>query len=208
VSERRSERSPDQKWRSRPVSRILYRASRPGGGHLSRRRGELSPAAPPRRGSPAPCGLPGSSDGPSSNAACLALLRVGLAEPARSPVPLVRSYRTVSPLPPKGRSAFCGAFARSPPPGSPQHPALWSPDFPRPRSGRGRPAGSSTARVPCATTAPPPASGRRPRSPAGRPPGSARAGRARRRCARNRPRALAPAGAAAGGGGSSPGSDR
>ncbi len=29
----------------------------------------------------------------------LALLRVGFAEPARSPGPLVRSYRTVSPLP-------------------------------------------------------------------------------------------------------------
>src|SRR5687767_6508996 len=68
------------------------------------------PAAPPRRGSPAPCGLPGSSGGPPSNAACLALLRVGLAEPARSPAPLVRSYRTVSPLPlPKKieREAVC-----------------------------------------------------------------------------------------------------
>src|ERR671910_6429 len=70
---------------------------------LSAREG-LAPAAPPRRGSPAPCGLPGSSDGPSSNAACLALLRVGLAEPARSPAPLVRSYRTVAPLPPRGEA--------------------------------------------------------------------------------------------------------
>src|SRR5918999_5178615 len=33
------------KWRSRPVSRILYRARGPGGGHLSRRAGGL----PPRR---------------------------------------------------------------------------------------------------------------------------------------------------------------
>jgi hypothetical protein len=33
--------------------------------------------------------------------------------------------------------------------GRPQHPALWSPDFPRPRTrrGRGRPAGSSITRV-------------------------------------------------------------
>ena len=62
------------------------------------------PTAPPRRGSPAPCGLPGSSGGPPSNAACLALLRVGLAEPARSPAPLVRSYRTVSPLPLRGEA--------------------------------------------------------------------------------------------------------
>ena len=93
-------------------------------------------ARAPRRRSPAPCGLPGSSDGPSSNAPCLALLRVGLAEPARSPVPLVSSYLTVSPLPRATerarRSALCCASARSPPPGSPQHPALRSPDFPRP----------------------------------------------------------------------------
>ncbi len=93
-------------------------------------------ARAPRRRSPAPCGLPGSSDGPSSNAPCLALLRVGLAEPARSPVPLVSSYLTVSPLPrATDRAAavsLCCASARSPPPGSPQHPALRSPDFPRP----------------------------------------------------------------------------
>ena len=56
-------------------------------------------ACAPRRCSPAPCGLPGSSDGPPSNAPCLALLRVGLAEPARSPAPLVSSHLTVSPLP-------------------------------------------------------------------------------------------------------------
>jgi len=30
---------------------------------------------------------------------CSALLRVGFTEPATSPSPLVRSYRTVSPLP-------------------------------------------------------------------------------------------------------------
>src|SRR5207248_2547627 len=44
------------------------------------------------------------------------------------------------------RSAFCCPFARSPPPGSRQRPALRSPDFPRPEPigpGRGRPAGSS-----------------------------------------------------------------
>ena len=93
-------------------------------------------ALAPRRRSPAPCDLPGNSDGPSSNVPCLALLRVGLAEPARSPVPLVSSYLTVSPLPrATDRAAavsLCCASARSPPPGSPQHPALRSPDFPRP----------------------------------------------------------------------------
>jgi hypothetical protein len=45
------------------------------------------------------CGLPGSSGGPPSNAACLALLRVGFTEPLRSPGALVVSYTTVSPLP-------------------------------------------------------------------------------------------------------------
>ncbi len=48
---------------------------------------------------------------------CLALLRVGFTEPAESPRPLVRSYRTVSPLPASGRRnarqrrfAFCCTF--------------------------------------------------------------------------------------------------
>jgi hypothetical protein len=52
------------------------------------------------------CGRPGSLGGPDKSAVpsrelspCLALLRVGFAEPAGSPRPLVRSYRTVSPLP-------------------------------------------------------------------------------------------------------------
>ena len=48
---------------------------------------------------------------------------------------------------PRRRSAFCCASARSPPPGSRQHPALWSPDFPRAEA-RGRPAGSSSASIP------------------------------------------------------------
>ena len=38
-----------------------------------------------------------------------ALLRVGFTEPARSPVPLVRSYRTVSPLP-TSRPAVCSLW--------------------------------------------------------------------------------------------------
>ncbi len=61
----------------------------------------------------------GTSDGPS--VPHLALLRVGLAEPTGSPQPLVRSYRTVSPLPvPRWghrRSAFCCAFLRVTPTG-------------------------------------------------------------------------------------------
>jgi len=62
----------------------------------------------------------------------LALLRVGFAEPARSPAPLVSSYLTVSPLPPS-RTAVCFLWHWSvgfPPLGVTQHPALWSPDFP------------------------------------------------------------------------------
>ena len=55
----------------------------------------------------------------------LALLRVGFTEPSRSPGMLVRSYRTVSPLPPKGGGLFSVALSR----GSPRiavnnHPAL------------------------------------------------------------------------------------
>src|SRR5688572_6207876 len=71
----------------------------------------------------------------------LALLRVGVTEPPGSPRTLVRSYRTVSPLPvrPPGHgptNAIGGLLSvarsdRSPRPGSRQHPALWSPDFPR-----------------------------------------------------------------------------
>jgi hypothetical protein len=74
---------------------------------------------------PAPAAYPGvSADGPSSP--CVALLRVGFAEPPGSPRALVRSYRTVSPLPVRGRSGdrprhrrfvFCGTFLRVAPTG-------------------------------------------------------------------------------------------
>src|SRR6185295_17514701 len=105
-------------------------------------------ALAPRRRSPAPCDLPGSSDGPSSNAPCLALLRVGLAEPARSPAPLVSSYLTVSPLP--RATDRCGGLSLlrfrevapawvSPAP-CPAESGLSSTD---PKIDRGRPAGSS-----------------------------------------------------------------
>jgi hypothetical protein len=55
---------------------------------------------------------------------CLALLRVGFAEPSSSPMTLVVSYTTVSPLPVAGfhprlrRSALCCTFRRVTPPGS------------------------------------------------------------------------------------------
>jgi hypothetical protein len=87
---------------------------------------------PPRRPSlsaggcpPAPAAYPGvSADGPSSP--CVALLPVGFAEPPGSPRVLVRSYRTVSPLPVRGRSGdrsrhrrsvLCGTFLRVAPTG-------------------------------------------------------------------------------------------
>ncbi len=76
------------------------------------------------------CGLPGRCSRGSGRAAhpsCLALLRVGLTQPPESPPTLVRSYRTVSPLPvtASGPSAVCSLLhcaVRSPRPGSRQHP--------------------------------------------------------------------------------------
>ena len=72
----------------------------------------------------------------------LVLLQVGFTKLSMSPSGLVRSYRTVSPLPGLQRAAI-GRVSRQPGGlfsvalslGSPlldviQHPALWSPDFP------------------------------------------------------------------------------
>src|SRR5439155_12337836 len=93
------------------------------------------------------CGLPGTSSGQLSNGPCLALLRVGFAEPNRSPDPLVSSYLTVSPLPAENRrrSVFCGTFRGSPRLGVTQHPALWSPDFPRGKLAKSHPAAARPA---------------------------------------------------------------
>src|ERR1043166_3679228 len=146
--------------RSRPVSRIL---SRPpprgtGGDHLSWSRVAatlVQPTREHRAGHPLPAW-------PCS----------GWGLPSR-PVtrPLVSSYLTVSPLPllrlglpPRAGAAgtpgstterwavcLCGTFRGSPRLGVTQHPALWSPDFPRlatPKGGgRGRPAASSPVGV-------------------------------------------------------------
>ena len=70
-------------------------------------------------------GLPGvDRAGPPSP--CSALLRMGFTEPSGSPRMLVRSYRTVSPLPVRGRSGdrsrhrrsvLCGTFLRVAPTG-------------------------------------------------------------------------------------------
>ena len=81
---------------------------------------------------------------------CSTLLRMGFAEPLRFPGALVVSYTTVSPLPvprdvrfPKaiGGLLSVALSVGSPRLGVTQHPALWSPDFPRPE-GRGRLANS------------------------------------------------------------------
>jgi hypothetical protein len=87
----------------------------------------------------------------------LALLRVGFTEPAGSPPSLVRSYRTLSPLPVRtARPAIGGFLSVALSCGSPrlavsQHPALRSPDLPRhdPACGpcRGHPADSPSSPV-------------------------------------------------------------
>jgi len=72
-------------------------------------------------------------------APCLTLLQVGFTEPSGSPRTLVRSYRTVAPLPvrhPRGCVAIGGLLSVALSCGSPrlgvtQHLALWSPDVPR-----------------------------------------------------------------------------
>jgi hypothetical protein len=86
-------------------------------------------------------GLPGepslSEGGRAAHFPRLALLRVGFTEPAGSPPSLVRSYRTLSPLPVRARRPAIGGFLSvalscgSPRLAVSQHPALWSPDLPR-----------------------------------------------------------------------------
>ena len=76
----------------------------------------------------------GTLDGPPVPR--LALLRVGFTEPSESPRTLVRSYRTVSPLPGLLAQAIGGLLSVALSCGSPrlavsEHPALWSPDLPR-----------------------------------------------------------------------------
>jgi hypothetical protein len=98
---------------SQPISRVLSVGVRPR---------SCTDRATIHLGLPLPttsCGLPGSSGGQPSNAPCLTLLRVGFAEPPRSPWALVVSYTTVSPLPPvaRRRSVFCGTFPRVTPGG-------------------------------------------------------------------------------------------
>ena len=70
----------------------------------------------------------------------LVLLQVGFSKPAMSPLPLVSSYLTLSPLP----WTYHGGLVSEalslglPPLGITQHPALWSSDFPPAASRAGR----------------------------------------------------------------------
>jgi hypothetical protein len=102
---------------SRPIRRILYLTLRPSDGHPSRLT-ITRPLLRPTRG----------SSGRAAHPLCSALLRVGFVEPLESPPALVRSYRTVSPLPvrpsrPEGRASrhrrfvLCGTFLRVTPTG-------------------------------------------------------------------------------------------
>lgn len=114
------------RWRGRtswPVSRILSRtayALRRRPSIWAHRRRVPQAAYPQIRAS-----SPRTPARPHRSAAFLALLRVGFTKPSRSPVTLVRSYRTVSPLPPRGGGLFSVALSReSPRIAVSNHPAL------------------------------------------------------------------------------------
>ncbi len=118
--------------RSGPVSRVLSRATI----SLGRRLPAASSNLPGSRLRTGP-----ARGGKIRTPSCLVLLPVGFAEPSRSPGLLVRSYRTVSPLPRDNRSTseqiaarrstFCCTFpiltdgGRYPPP-RPMEPGLSS----------------------------------------------------------------------------------
>jgi len=69
--------------------------------------------------------LPGDSGGPPLTSPYLVLLRMGFAKPAGSPLQLVSSYLTFSPLPRQRawRSVFCGTFPGGTAPGSRYEPS-------------------------------------------------------------------------------------
>ena len=78
----------------------------PGGDHFSRTQ-RLPGVSSSRPGSGCGTGRPAAFP-KERTSSCLALLRVGFAEPDRSPGLLVSSYLTVSPLPPeKSPVAVC-----------------------------------------------------------------------------------------------------
>jgi hypothetical protein len=116
----RFRRSEGWWWRVGAYAGFCLGASAPWSGSHPRRPSLSAGGCPP-----APAAYPGvSADGPSSP--CVALLPMGFAEPPGSPRALVRSYRTISPLPVRGRSGdrsrhrrsvLCGTFLRVAPTG-------------------------------------------------------------------------------------------
>jgi hypothetical protein len=182
------------------------------GGHLSRRRSAASPFAgavrPTREPSDGPpCSLLGLAPGGACRAGAVTRT-AGELLPHRFTLALAASR--------EGGLLSVALSARSPPPGSPQHPALRSPDFPRtirrsPAAARPAPP---TARIRphscprdrsrgCGATAASgtstPARPRRRRWRADPPPCCAREGRARTGCDRNAVPRRAPRRAAASG---------
>jgi len=133
-------RPRSQGWEkgSRPISRILSARAGRTAIHL----GPLLPTASVRSTHGLRTGRPRTSV-QGTGVPLLTLLRVGFTEPTGSLRPLVVSYTTVSPLPPaRGGGLFSVALSRgSPRVGVTDHPALWSPDFPRHRAAVPRPSG-------------------------------------------------------------------
>jgi len=111
-------------------------------------------------------GLPGepslSGGGRAAHFPRLALLRVGFTEPAGSPPPLVRSYRTLSPLPVRTLGPAIGGFLSvalscgSPRLAVSQHPALRSPDLPQHGAARYGPCCGHLADSPSSSSLPSP----------------------------------------------------
>ena len=179
MSDERANVAP-RNWRSRPVSRILCPGPR------SRRRPSLSArrrVSPPRRRvavHPRRAAYPAARAGRPRTLPAWPCSGWGL--PSRRGHPR-RWCALTAPFHPclsERGGLLSGAPSRGlPPPGSPQHPALRSPDFPRPRDARPRPPGRllHTKRTP---SAPPPATGRRRGSRGRRPRCSAPEGRVRR----------------------------
>ena len=114
---------------------------------------DYKPVSVPLQAAAIPLGRPllaGSSDLPESETERAAppplfgLAPRGVCPASRITPAAVRSYRTFSPLPPKGRYIFCGTFRRErfdrTLPAVSRHAALWRPDFP-PRKRGGYPSG-------------------------------------------------------------------
>ena len=130
--------------------RALRGVGRPVGRVLSRR---LPRAVTIHLRCPLPaasCDLPGCSGGPPSNASCLILLRVGFAEPSGRPAAggLLHHRFTLTRCPRPGGLCSVALFRGLPRVAVGHHPALWSPDLPRPATtelaGEPRPPGRPT----------------------------------------------------------------